>query len=148
MEIKDDIAPCTGQFQLEVFREGELVERVDEPNLVVVGSKSALSRLIGGAFTGKNITTIGFGTSGTAPVAGNTVLTGAFTKPLDASPTYPASNQVRFAFSLATTEANGLAIMEFGLLTADGTLFARKVRASALNKDTDLSFSGSWTLTF
>lgn len=148
MEIRDDIAPCTGQFQLEVFREGELVERVDEPNLVVVGSKTALSRLIGGAFTGKNITTIGFGTSGTVPAVGNTALTGAFTKPLDASPTYPASNQVRFAFSLATTEANGLAIMEFGLITADSTLFSRKVRASALNKDSDLSFAGSWTLTF
>lgn len=148
MDFRDDVAPCAGRFVLDVYLRGKLIEHVDEDNLVVVGSKSALSRLIGGAFTGKNITTIGFGTSGTGLATGNAALTGAFTKPLDSAPTYPASNQVRFAFSLATTEANGLAIMEFGLITADSTLFSRKVRASALNKDTDLSFSGSWTLTF
>ena len=148
MQFHDEVSsPVTGHFHLEIWRLGRLVEVVDEPNLVVVGSKTCLSRLIGGAFTGKAITTIGFGTSGTAPAAGNTALTGAFTKAVD-SVSYPGSNQVRFAFSLSTSEANGMAILEFGLLTGDGTLFARKVRASAFNKDSDLSVSGTWTLTF
>ena len=147
MRIEDQIAPVTGHFRLEVRRAGEVVEVVDEPNLVVVGSKTCLSRLVGGAVTGKQITTIGFGTSGTAPASGNTALTGAFTKAVD-SVSYPASNQVRFAFSLSSSEANGMAILEFGLLTGDSTLFARKVRSSAFNKDSDVSVAGTWTLTF
>lgn len=147
MFIKDQVSPVSGHFRLEVCRGGQVVEVVDEPNLVVVGSKTCLSRLVGGAVTGKQITTIGFGTSGTAPAVGNTALTGQFTKAVD-SVSYPASNQVRFAFSLNTGEANGMAILEFGLITGDGTLFARKVRSSAFNKDADVSVAGTWTLTF
>lgn len=147
VDLADQLIPCSGRLQFEVFRGCDLVETFDEQNLIVVGSKTALSRLIGGAFTGKNITNIAFGTNGTAPGAGNTTLTGSYSKAVDTI-TYPASNQVRFAFSLGTTEANGMAILEFGLITADATLFARKTRSAALNKDSDLSLSGSWTLTF
>ena len=147
MQIDDEVLPAKGQLCYEIRKGGRLIESVVGPNLVVVGSKTCLSRLVGGAVTGKQITTIGFGTSGTTPAAGNTALTGAFTKAVD-SVTYPSSNQVRFAFSLTTTEANGLAIMEFGLLTGDGTLFARKVRSAAFNKDSDVSVAGTWTLTF
>lgn len=148
MQFHDEVSsPVTGHFHLEIWRLGRLVEVVDEPNLVVVGSKTCQSRLVGGAVMGKSITTIGFGTSGTAPAPGNASLTGQFTKAVD-SVTYPASNQVRFAFSLTTSEANGMAIMEFGLLSGDGTLFARKVRSAAFNKDSDVSVAGTWTLTF
>ena len=147
MQIDDEVSPAKGELCYEIRRDGRLVESVSGCNLVVVGSKTCLSRLVGGAVTGKQITTIGFGTSGTEPVAGNTALAGAFTKAVD-SVTYPASNQVRFAFSLTTAEANGMAIMEFGLLSGDGTLFARKVRSAAFNKDSDVSVAGTWTLTF
>ncbi|HCE08616.1 MAG TPA: hypothetical protein DEQ40_08450, partial [Oxalobacteraceae bacterium] len=74
-------------------------------------------------------------------------ITSPFTKALD-SVTYPASNQVQFNFSLATTEDNGVAIMEFGLLNGLGALYARIVRSSALNKASDISLSGSWTISF
>lgn len=147
MQIDDQIPLAHGRLFYEIRKGGLLVESVDGENLVVIGSKTCLSRLVGGAVTGKQITSIGFGTNGTAPAVGNTALTSAFTKGVD-SVTYPASNQVRFAFSLSTTEANGLAIMEFGLLTGDGALFARKVRSAAFNKDSDVSVAGTWTLTF
>lgn len=147
MQIDDEVSPVKGELCYEIRKGGRLVESVVGPNLVVVGSKTCLSRLVGGSVTGKQITTIGFGTSGTAPVAGNTALAGAFTKAVD-SVTYPASNQVRFAFSLTTAEANGMAIMEFGLISGDGTLFARKVRSVAFNKESDMSVAGTWTLTF
>lgn len=146
-DISDLAGRPSGHFVLDVFRDGVQVDRVDEPNLVVDLSKTALSRLLGGDVTNRSVTTIGFGTNGTAPVAGNTELTGAFSKAID-SVSYPSANSVMFSFSLASGENNGMAIMEFGLLTAGGALFARKVRASALNKGSDISLSGTWTITF
>lgn len=137
----------SGIFLLNVYRRGELVEVYEDKNLIVDGARLTMARLLGGDVTNRSITQIGFGIGTSAPAAGNTGLTGAFLKPTDGV-SYPASNQVRFAFSLGTTEFNGQPISEFGLFTAGGTLYARKVRAAPLNKDTDLSFSGTWTITF
>ena len=132
---------------LHIFKGGELVEVFDECNLIVDGSKPTHAHLLGGDVTNRSITQFGVGTNGTAPVAGNTALTGSFAKAIDAV-TYPATNQVKFDFSLASGEANGMAILEFGLLTASSVLYARKVRSAALNKESDISVSGSWTITF
>lgn len=137
----------TGRLSFSVFKNGKLIETFDENNLVVDGAKQVQAKLIGGSVANNSVTQIAFGTSGTAPVGGNTLITGAYTKALD-SVTYPATNQVSFNFSLGTTEANGMAIIEFGLLTAGSTLFARKVRAAALPKDTDISISGSWVISY
>lgn len=134
---------------LKVFRRGVLAPElcVDEKNLIVDGSKSLLAHLLGGDVTNRSITTIGFGTSGSAPSGSDTALTGAFTKAIDAH-SYPLTNTVEFDFSLASGENNGMAILEFGLITAGSVLFARKNRSVALNKDSTISFSGAWTITF
>lgn len=145
--IQDLIRRPHGRFRLQVWRGAELVEEMDEDNLVVDASKLPLSRLVGGQVANNSITTIGVGTNGASPVVGNTALTGQVTKALD-SVTFPSSSSVQFNFTIGANDANGVSIMEFGLLTAGGTLFARKVRASALNKSADISFTGSWTLTF
>lgn len=137
----------SGLFVLDIFRRGRLIERVDEQNLIVDGSKQTHARLLGGDVASRSVGLFGVGTNGAAPAGANTALTGAFTKAIDSS-SYPATNQVQFNFSLATTEANGIAILEFGLLTGAGALYARKVRALALNKDTDISLTGSWTISF
>lgn len=146
----------SGLFILNVFRHGKLIDRIEEreliecfkgPNLIVDNYKQTHARLLGGDVTNRSITQIGFGTNGTAPAGGNTGLTGAFIKNVDTI-SYPLTNEVQFDFALLTTEANPLAIMEFGLFTAAGVLYARKVRAAALNKDIDLSFTGSWIITF
>lgn len=136
-----------GIFTLEVWRHGELIERYQDCNLVVDLSKQQLARLIGGDVTNRSITKIGFGTSGTAPAAGNTSLTDAYVNALGA-PTYPATNSVSFPFTLGTTEANGKSIFEFGLFTTGDVLFARKVRAGVIVKDSDLSLSGTWRINF
>ncbi|MDP3327215.1 hypothetical protein [Parvibaculum sp.] len=136
-----------GLFSLDVFRHGKLIEHFEDKNLIVNGSKAVNARLIGGDVTNRSITQIGFGTSGTAPAGGNTVLTSAYTKAVDAV-TYPVEGTVQFAFSLGTGEANGKAILEFGLFTAAGTLYARKVRSAALNKESDISLLGTWQITF
>lgn len=137
----------SGLFVLDVFRRGQLIEHVEEHNLIVDLSKQTLARLLGGDVANRSVTQFGVGTNGTAPAAGNTALTNPYLNALSAV-TYPASNQVAFAFGLGTGEANGKAILEFGLITAGGVLHARKVRATALNKDTDISFSGVWTISF
>ena len=137
----------SGLFVLRVYRRGRLIEVFEERNLIVDNSKQIHAKLLGGSVTNQSVTQFGVGTNGTPPVGGNTSLTGAYLKNVD-TVTYPATNQVQFAFSLGTGEANGMAISEFGLLTAGSTLYARKVRSAPLNKDTDLTFSGTWVISF
>lgn len=136
-----------GLFELNVYSGGRLIERVVEKNLIVDNSKQVHAHLLGGDVTNRSVTQFGVGTSGAAPVGGNTGLASQYLKAIDGV-SYPATNQVRFAFSLGTGEYNGQAILEFGLFTGANVLFARKVRAVALNKASDISFSGGWTITY
>lgn len=141
-----DTQPLAGEFRLAIYRAGQLVEEFAEPNLIVNGAKDQLARLVGGAGAGRHITHIGFGIGTTAAAPANTGLTGAYWKPV-ATVSYHATGRVAFDWSLSTAEANGMAITEFGLRCADGTLFARKVRA-AIHKSDDLSLTGTWTIIF
>lgn len=136
-----------GLFVLNIYRRGELIERVEDKNLIVDGSKLIHAKLLGGDVTNRSVTQFGVGTNGAAPAGGNTALTGAYVKNVDLVE-YPSTNQVAFDFSLTTAEANGMAILEFGLLTQGGVLYARKIRAQPLNKANDISFSGTWTISF
>jgi hypothetical protein len=136
-----------GVFRLQIFRCGRLIESVCERNLWVVNGSQAVAQLVGGTVTGNSITQIGFGTNGSAPTVGNTALTGAYTKALG-TVSYPASGQVSWVFTLGSTEANGLAILELGLLTAGGALAARKVRATPIYKSSAVTLAGSWTIQF
>src|ERR1035437_6899325 len=115
MQLIDVTGKPAGRFSLDIFRRGDLIEHFEDNNLLVDRGRTNVVQLLGGDGASLNIATIGFGTSGTAPAAGNTTLTGAFTKALD-SHSYPSATSVQFNFTLATTEANGLSIMEFGLL--------------------------------
>lgn len=145
MNLSDRIELPTGRLILDIFQDGRLVEHFDESNMVVVGMVTAQMQLLGG--TGTPITKIGFGTNGTAPVWNNTALTNSYVKSLG-TVEYPASNQVKFNFTLGTTEANGKSISEFGLLTTGGVLVTRKVRSSPISKTSGVSFTGSWIITF
>lgn len=143
----DRVRRPTGVLEVFAYRGDVLVDHLLDKNLVVNTSKLLQSRLLGGDVTNKSVTQIQFGTNGTAPVVGNTSITGAYGKALDGH-SYPDSASVSFTFSLAAGENNGMAILEFGLVSADGTLFARKTRSSALNKASDITLTGSWVITF
>ena len=147
LALIDDFRAPTGRFELWVRRNGVLVEHVDEPNLIVNGSRNLHALLIGGTVSNNSVTQIGYGTGTAAPAVGNSGLTAQFAKALD-SVTFPATNQVAFNFSLLTSEDNGALISEFGLLTAGGALYARKVRSAPLTKNSSLSFTGTWTIAF
>lgn len=143
----DHFSKPSGELSFDVFHRGDLIEHFCEKNLIVDTSKTIHAHLLGGSVTGKSVTKIGFGTNGTAPVGGNAALTGVFSKNI-ALASYPLSNNVKFDFTLDSAENNGMSIMEFGLLTTDGSLYARKVRGSALVKTIDISIVGSWIITF
>lgn len=147
MLFSDHPTPPTGHFHLEVFRTGVLCEVVDEPNIIVNLSKTILAELVGGTVSGNSLTKFGVGINGSVPSSGNTLLTSSYSNAVVAV-FYPSAGVVSFEFGMSSAEAVGMQILEFGLLTDGGRLFARKVRAVALNKTSDISFNGSWVITF
>jgi len=145
MKMSDD-THLHGEFRLVVRRNGVVIEEYEDHNMIMSVAKDAMAHLIAGNGSGKTITKIGFGTNGNGPAPGDTALTGSYSKNV-ASASYPAIGQVQFNWSLATTEANGMSIREFGLVCGDSTLFARKTRG-AIEKQDDISLDGSWTIIF
>jgi hypothetical protein len=55
---------------------------------------------------------------------------------------------VRVGFTIATTDANGYLLTEFGLFSGNGTILSHFVRNVGLNKTSDFSPSLSWRLRF
>ena len=139
--------PLKGTLRYTVFKNGVPVEQVEESNLIVNGARIQMAHLIAGDVTQRSINKISVGTNGNAPTVADTAITGAFTKAVDGF-TYPANGQVQVNWKLLVSEANGMAIREFGLLTANGTLFARRVRANPIYKESDISIEGEWIIIF
>jgi len=146
--MKEKADNLKGLFSLEIIcaKTGKIIETYEDHNLVVNGGRTAVMQLLGAGNTSKQLTQLGVGTNGTAPAGSDSALTGSFVKNLGAV-TYPTISSVKFDWSLGATEGNGIAINEFGLLCADNTLFARKVRA-LINKNSDIILNGSWVISF
>lgn len=142
-----DVAWMSGRLRIWVRKNGELIERFDEHNLIVDGAKVVMAHLAGGDVESRSVTKVAFGTNGTAPAATDHGISSPYEKGID-SVEYPQEGQVTFHFSLGSTEANGKMIREFGLLCADGTLFARRIRTEALAKEQDITIDGEWTIAF
>lgn len=142
-----DHPALVGVFTLRVFRRGVLVERYEDRNMIVDTARSAFAHLVAGDGAGLSVAEIGFGETGTGPSPDDESLSEtAYSRSID-SYTFPSEGNVAFAWSLGTGEANGLEIREFGLLTGDGTLIARKTRG-VIEKSSDLSLDGTWTIIF
>jgi hypothetical protein len=140
-------APLRGIFQIKVFRFGKLIGQTLDGNLIVNGARFQMAHLIAGEASGRNIANIAFGTNGADPDPSDTVITNQYYKPIQGF-SYPDSGRVQFNWNLLVSENNGMAIMEFGLLTADGMLFARKTRVNPIYKASDISIEGHWTIIF
>jgi hypothetical protein len=138
-----------GVFRLRAFdKSGECVLNYEDKNLVVNAGRTSMTRLLAQAAVSadKRITKIAFGTSGTTPAVGDTSITSPTVLPLD-SFSYPDALSVSFAWSLGFNDAVGVTIREFGLLSEDDTLFARKTR-EGIAKTSDIRLEGTWTITF
>lgn len=148
INIAEKKAPLRGCFSLRgINKAGEVVFNYSDDNLIVNEAKASLAKLISDATAdNKVISKIGFGTDSSVPTPNNTGLTDAYTKVIT-SFSYPETNKVTFMWTLDYGEANGKQIAEFGLLCADNSLFARKVRGT-ITKEEDLALEGEWTIIF
>jgi hypothetical protein len=145
--MQDLIARPVGHVNMRVWRNG-VPEEWGARNFVVGGYAQISALLLGGDFAGNSITQIGFGSNSLPPAVGNTGLSlDAYVKDVD-SVSYPRTNQVAFQFSLGQFEGNGIVIAEYGLLTGAGTLYSRLVRAKPMTKDSSMSLTATWTITF
>jgi hypothetical protein len=137
----------SGRLEVIVRRSGLVVERFAEDNLIVTVGRTQMAHLLGGDTAARYIAQVAVGTSGTPPALTDTAITNQFKKDIDAVG-FPSPLTVQFDWELTTEEANGMAIMEFGLLSADDTLFSRRVRTNPINKASDISIEGHWTIGF
>jgi hypothetical protein len=146
-QISDRLLTLRGEFSMVVKdKSGKIVDKYEDKNLIVNLAKTALARLLSGGGAGREVTKIAFGTSSIAPDVADTVITNAVTKNLDGF-TFPEFNSVSFAWTLDYAEGNGINIAEFGLLSSDSSLFARKTR-TAIAKSSDLLLTGIWKIVF
>lgn len=137
-----------GMLEIIIKRKGVVIEHDTDHNLVVNAARANMAQLVAGQGVSKAITRVGVGTNGAAPSPADTQLTGAFVKPISAF-SYPTPTSVKFDFEILEAEANGLAIVEFGLLCDDGSLFARRTRSGkVIDKSDDLEIYGYWTILF
>lgn len=145
--MKEEVRKIRGVFSFEKRNlKGEIIETYQSENLIVDKGRESMAKLISAAPNPYYINEIGFGLGTTAAVVGDTALTTPTTKAFD-SVEYPDATSVKFNWSLDITECNGMAITEFGLISDNGDLFARKVRA-AINKENDFTLTGSWKIYF
>lgn len=149
MKFQDD-GYLRGRLRIGVFKivEGRKI-RVDgfnDDNLIVMSGKQLMTFLLAGEPGNHTITKFGVGENTTEPAEGDVApLLNQFDKDLD-SYQFLADNIVQFTLSVDTGEANGLDIAEFGLLSTDGQLFARKLRLPPIPKDSDIIIEGDWTI--
>lgn len=146
MKVKE-VMSMRGRFNLRVYKRGELVEVYTDRNQIVDGARSQVAHLLGGDNAGRSVAKIAVGTNGRLPAPTDTSITAAFAKPISAVE-FPSRGQVKFIWTIGAMEANGKAIREFGLLSEDGTLIARRTRDEALAKDDDIVIDGEWTIVF
>lgn len=146
--MNEKINPLKGVFALQVIdaKTGAILEDYIDRNLVVNGGRESVMKLLGEGTFNKRLTKIAFGTNSTNPVGTDTAITGAFTKALG-TVSYPTISSVKYDWTLGALEGNGINIVEFGILSDDSTLFARKVRALII-KNSDIILNGSWTISF
>ena len=144
MKNTDKIKHLAGTLHLCAYNSrGERLWRTTEHNLIVLSGYQSVVEALAGV-EGARIANIAVGTGGEEPVLNNNSITDAIMLPV-INVSFPEFATVRFHFKIGYHDANGLAIREFGLLTAAGNLFSRKVR-EPLEKTQYLSIVGMWDI--
>ena len=163
MVFKDSV--CTsGELAYIVRSRGEIIEEYSEKNMIMTLGRVAVARLFAG-LPGGNALSVGVGEGSDPPNAEQTDLSNRYLVAASAIgfaraevqntittwvPSSEPTPNVRIDFIFSEGDANGLEIKEFGLFTADETMFARRVRANgrAIAKDEDLTIEGYWIIRF
>lgn len=145
--LTDDTVTLTGHVVTEVFGpDGELKQREETDNLILtVGKNMIADRLLASPTLGVP-THIGVGTSGTAPAAGDTTITGETRVALTSKTR--ATNVVTYVGDWAAGSATGT-LQETGLWDASsaGNLVGRATYTSIAKGASDtLKVTWTWTI--
>lgn len=148
INVRDRAQALRGHFSMRVLdRAGKIIDRYEDPNMIVNLARIAMSILVSeGGDSGKIITTFGVGTNQETATPSDTSLTDIYTNQIWGHD-FPEPGTVRFFWRLGYDEANEKNACEFGLFCADGSLFSRKVR-SPIYKASDIAFEGEWSIIF
>lgn len=128
---------------------GKVIKEIIGRNMVVNVGRNIVCHLLNNSQgANQHIDHIEVGTSLTAATLADTSITAPVSKTLN-NVSFPTDGQVDFEWSLEVNEGNGVAIAEFGLFCADGSMFARKVCASnqVINKTASMRIEGIWSIT-
>ena len=157
MARMNDNARPKGTLALKVIRDGEVISET-RSNLIVNTGRNALAKLLGGE-TGMHVTQVGVGTGGDAAAESDTDITDPIKVDVtetrigeglesEDGGTFDDVRIVQFHFSFGLATAVGVAISEYGLYCADGTLFSRVVRDTPFTKTSVDKIVGYWQITF
>ncbi len=149
MRFEDNTKPITGEFHINIYRRGKAIDKIEGHNLVVDVGRKRLAQLAAGKvsnYSESYITHIGVGSGSTAEDIGDTELEGQQLFPLTSVEVN--GRDVQCNFYIASDEAVGLSIREFGLFCSDGTMFSHRVRQGVIEKLEDIEIRGYWILHF
>ena len=145
MEIIDKIRHVHGFLHLVAYdAEGCKIWRDNGHNMIVQTGYAALAD----CFTGNPkaaISHIEVGTRGDQPAPTDERITEPVR--IDATITSKGAAGFRLDFTIGYTMAIGMQIREFGIMTKDGRLFSRRVRA-AIEKTQHMTIVGQWDVDF
>ena len=147
MKLSDTAPQCEGILHLSVYQSGKLRENIAEHNMIMDAGRGRMAELLSGEQTGKHIGYLGVGTGAVAPMVTDKDLTNRQLIPIT-SVDFPTARTARFHFVIATTDANGMAIHEFGLFCVDNLMFSRRVRDKIIDKAADIEITGYWDIRF
>lgn len=144
MKIQDPIKHPRGYLHLIAYdTQGRELWRDNGHNLIVGSGYEALAN----CFTGNAdaaVSHIEVGTRGDIPIPADAEIT----NPVRINATITSKGEgFRLDFTIGYAMANGMQIREFGIITKDGRLFSRKVRA-AIEKTEAMTIAGQWDIDF
>jgi len=125
---------------------GKIAHQQTVSNTVLLQGYDHLMRLLAGDDADQHfIDRMQFGSGTDSPSVLDTILQTPITPIDDVAVSYPTAQSVRFAGDLTSAQANGFSIGEVGLMTVEGTLFARGTISPQL-KQVGYQFEVTWTL--
>ena len=146
LKLKDELKNCKGVLALCVRKNGRVIERWQDHNLIVDAGRIRMAELLGGTKAGQHVTHIGIGSGSVQADPGDINLTNRTLVPVKAVSI--DGKTAHFDFFIGTDAGNGTAIREFGLFCADGTMFSRRVRSGTIEKEPDIEIEGYWEIHF
>lgn len=145
MNITDKICRACGKLRLTAYdNEGRELWQDSGNNLIVQTGYEALADCLAGN-TDATLSHVEIGPRGDTPVLSDTAITDPVR--IYTEITSRGAEGVRLDFTIGCTIANGMPIREFGIITKDGRLFSRRVRA-AIEKTDAMTIVGQWDITF